>query len=358
MTTAVILRQRLYLIFDWYRRMVNQKNGMLEYLYVPQTDEFVHENCPIRDIASVWDAELLGEFLDRQGLRPMISKSLGHFGDYVVKRDDYLILDSARLGEASSIAHSAFMMLALLHAPSPRNSSGTQKIKGLAEGIVDQQRPDGSYKIYFEDVPDHGEELYAGEAMLALLEGYRHSHDTRYLQSAERAFASYDSEYFQRGCVSDDALTFFANWQSQACRLLFQFAPAAALKRGVARFIFQMHDQIIGSGFYRDVERRPEQQVSVEVACALEGMNDAYAVARELGDERVDHYRGCICAGLKYLLRLQSTKNGTAREHGGFGISFSERAQRIDITGHAASALMKSIENAIECGGTKMTSDE
>lgn len=358
MTTAVILQQRLQLIFNWYQCMVNPKSGMLEYLYIPQTDQFVRENCPIRDIASVWDAELLGKFLDRRELQPMIAKSLGHFGDYVVRRDDYLILDSARLGEASSIAHSAFMMLALLHTPVLRNSSGTQKIKGLADGILSQQRTDGSYKVCFEDVPDHGEELYAGEAMLALLETYRRLHNPRYLQSAERAFAYYDSQYFQRSCVSDDLLIFFANWQSQACRLLFQFTPAAALKRGVARFIFHMHDQIVENGFYRDVERRSEQQVSVEVACALEGMNNAYAVARELDDERLEHYRGCICAGLKYLLRLQSTKDGTAQEYGGFGASLSERAQRIDVTGHAASAFMKSIENAIECGGAKMTNDQ
>jgi hypothetical protein len=349
MTTALTLRQRLHLTFNWYRRMVNPKSGMLEYLYIPQTDQFVRENCPIRDIASVWDAELLGEFLDRQELRPIIAKSLIHFGDYLVRRGNDLILDSTRLSEASSIAHSAFMMLALLHAPPLRNSSRTQKIKGLADGILSQQRTDGSYKIYFENVPDQGEELYAGEAMLALLEAYRQLHDTRYLQSIERAFAYYDSQYFQRDYVSDDLLIFFANWQSQACRLLFQSTPAAALKHRVARFIFQMHDRIVESGFYRDVERQPEQQVSVEVACALEGLNDAYAVACELGDERLEHYRGCICAGLKYLLRLQSTKDGTTKEHGGFGVSLSERAERIDITGHAASAFMKSIENAIEC---------
>lgn len=131
--------------------------------------------------ASVWDAELLGELLDRQELRPIIAKSLVHFGDYLVRRGDDLILDSARLGEASSIAHSAFMLLALLHAPPLRNSSGTQKIKGLADGILSQQRTDGSYKVCFEDVPDHGEELYAGETMLALLETYCRLHDTRYL---------------------------------------------------------------------------------------------------------------------------------------------------------------------------------
>ena len=349
MTTALILRQRLHLIFNWYQHMVNPKSGMLEYLYIPQSDQFVRESCPIRDIASVWDAELVGEFLDRQELRPIITKSLVHFGDYVVRRGDYLILDSARLRETSSIAHSAFMTLALLHAPPLRNFSGTQKIKGLADGIVGQQRADGSYKVCFEDVPDHGEELYAGEAMLALLEAYRQLHDARYLQSVERAFAYYDSQYFQRGRVSDDLLVFFANWQSQACRLLFQSTSAAAIKRSVARFIFQMHDRIVESGFYRDVESQPEEHVSVVVACALEGLNDAYAVACELHDERAGHYRGCICAGLKYLLRLQSTKSGTIKEHGGFGVSLSERAQRIDITGHAASAFMKSVENAIAC---------
>jgi hypothetical protein len=35
--------------------------------------------------------------------------------------------------------------------------------------------------------------------------------------------------------------------------------------------------------------------------------------------------------------------------NGGFGLSRSERMQRIDITGHAASAFLKSLENEIEC---------
>jgi len=59
------------------------------------------------------------------------------------------------------------MILALLHASPPRR---TKQIAALAEGILRQQRPNGSYKVYFHDLPDEGEELYAGEAMLALLE--------------------------------------------------------------------------------------------------------------------------------------------------------------------------------------------
>jgi hypothetical protein len=40
---------------------------------------------------------------------------------------------------------------------------------------------------------------------------------------------------------------------------------------------------------------------------------------------------------------------GTGRERGGFGVSLGP-AQRIDITGHATSAFIKSVENGIECG--------
>jgi hypothetical protein len=342
MKTTQLLRQRLELVFEWYQGMVNPDTGMLEYLYIPESDRFVRENCPIRDIASVWDAEVLGDFLGREELRPLIEKSLRHYEDYLVERDGWLLLDPRPLGEPSSIAHSAFMMLALLHAPLPRL---TRQIAALAEGIVCQQRADGSYKVYFHDLPDHGEELYAGEAMLALLEAYRQLEDLRFLQSAERGFRYYDAHYFRRGRVGDDLLVFFANWQSQACRLLFEYTASAKLKQDVAHYVFEMHNRIVAQGFFSDVERHPARQVSVEVACALEGLNDAYAIGRTLGDERAEAY----CTGFKYLLALQCTDRGTTRERGGFGLSLSQRAQRIDITGHAASAFMETVDSAIEC---------
>lgn len=347
MITTESLRQRLELVFDWYRGMVNPDTGMLEYLYLPETDRFVRENCPIRQIASVWNVEVLGDFLYRHELRPLIERSLWYYNDYLVgEGDGYTILSSRKLGEPSSIAHSAFMLLVLVHAPPP---SQRLNIGSLAEGILRQQRPNGSYKVCFEDLPDQGEELYAGEAMLALLEASRWLQDPRGLLSAERAFDYYDRNYWRAGRVSDDLLVFFANWQSQACRLLFERTENATSKPEIARYVFSMHDTIIDRGFYRDIERHPERQVSVEVACALEGLNDAYSLVRLLADERAERYRECICVGLKYLLTLQRTRGCTPTERGGFGLTLSQRAQRIDITGHAASAFMKSVGNEVEC---------
>jgi len=346
MQTGELLTQRLELVYRWYAGMVNSHTERLEYLYLPQQDSFVRESSPIRDIASVWDVGVLGEFLHRHELQPLVEASLRHYGDYLVERDGYLILDPGRLAEPSSIAHNAVMLLALLHAPPPRQRSA---IAGLADGILRQQRSDGSYKVYFHDLPDAGEELYAGEAMLALLEAYQQLHDARHLQSAERALSYYDAHYFQRDQVREATLVFFANWQSQAGRLLVQCTRNAALKNEVVGYIYRMHDRIIDRGFYEEVHRHPARQVSVTVACALEGLNEALALTRGTDEQRAERYRQCICAGLAYLIRLQRTQNGTAREQGGFGLSLDERAQRIDITGHAASAFMKSVANDIEC---------
>jgi hypothetical protein len=130
---------------------------------------------------------------------------------------------------------------------------------------------------------------------------------------------------------------------------LFERTKSAALKQEVAGYVCRMHDRIIDRGFYTDVERQPARQVSVEVACALEGLNDAYALALGSDEKRAARYRTCLCVGLAYLLWLQCTHDGTARERGGFGFSLGERTQRIDVTGHAASAFMRSVDNGIEC---------
>lgn len=347
MSTRDLLIGRLELVHRWYTGMVDARTGMLAYLYDPRTDSFIRERSPIRDIASVWDVELVEAFLGRAELRPVVERSLAKYVGWLAARDGALVLDPEQLAEPSSIAHSAFLLLALLHAPPPRRA---REIAALAEGIRRQQRADGSFRIYFDDLPDSGEELYAGEAMLALLETHGAMGDAGCLDSAARAFRYYDADYFGRGRVSDDIIVYFANWQSQACRLLFELSDDSVLRRDVARFLAAMHERIIDAGLWRTVDRDPETRVSVEVACGLEGLADAWAVAHAGGSAAAaTSWRESICTGLAYLLRLQCTAGGTARERGGFGFTLSDRAQRIDITGHAASAFMKIADAGIEC---------
>jgi hypothetical protein len=119
----------------------------------------------------------------------------------------------------------------------------------------------------------------------------------------------------------------------------------------VADYVYRLHDQIIDRGFYEDVEHHPVRQVSVEVACALEKLTrpmrshtlQTLSGATASASARDSH----TCSDCK---APTTERNG---ERGGFGISMDDGAQRIDVTGHAARAFMKSIENGIEGGSPK-----
>jgi hypothetical protein len=345
---ASTLVDRLDLMFDWYRGMIDEATGRLLYSYDPETGLAVGDGEPIRDIAAVWDVEVLSAFLGRDDLRDLIRRSLAHFDQRVIARDGYAIV--APGGESSSIAHSAFLALALVRSDLPDK---VQRLTPLANGILRQQRKNGSYKIFFDAEPDTGEELYPAEAMLALLEAYRLTDDGRYLESVERGFRHYKHDYYDLGLLDSDAMVFFANWQSQAGRPLFEATLKPAVKDLVRAYLYELHDRIIESGFYDRVARRPERQACVEVACGLEGLADAYAMAVSAQDRRTAGYRRCIETALGFLVRAQRTTDCTDRERGGFGGSLASREQRIDVTGHVASSFVKSVESGITDPGSE-----
>jgi hypothetical protein len=130
--------------------------------------------------------------------------------------------------------------------------------------------------------------------------------------------------------------------------LLFEATTNPKLKDLVRAFLFELHDRVIASGFYDRVAREPQAQACVEVACALEGLADGYAIAASSQDRRTGDYRRCILTALGFLMRAQRTTGCTDRERGGFGHSLAIREQRIDVTGHVASGFIKSLENGIE----------
>lgn len=338
------VRDRLEWIYEWYGRMVSEQTGRLIYLYDPETGRIVADGSPIRDIASVWSLELLSRFLGRRELIPVAERTLEYYGRMLRRRDGDLILDPLRLGEASSIAHSAFLLLALLHS----DLQGRQAmIAGLAEGLVHQQRRDGSLKVYFGIEPDDGLEFYPGEALLALLETYEATREARYLESAIRG-ADWCRSYYEAGRVTPDLIVFFANWQSQYSERLHRHVGDEALKREVREYVFGLHDRIVREGFYQHVAESPHAQATVEVACALEGINAAYAIAARDGDStRMARYAEAIRVALAYLFRAQCVLNCAEREQGGFGLSLTDRLQRIDVTGHVANGLMAVVRNGL-----------
>jgi hypothetical protein len=104
-------------MFDWYKRMVDERTGRLLYLYDPENEVATGDGEPIRDIAAVWDVAVLSAFLGRDDLRELVRRSLSHFEQRIIARDGYAFV--APGGEPSSIAHSAFLALALARSDLP-----------------------------------------------------------------------------------------------------------------------------------------------------------------------------------------------------------------------------------------------
>jgi len=332
--------QRLSLILEWYSGMIAEETARIAYTYDPLHDVVIFDESAIRDIGSIWDVEVLSHFLGRADMVRIVEVPLRRYLKDLVARDGTLILDSERLREPSGIAHSAFLVLSLLSSNLPDRQ---QKAIALADAILGQQRRDGSYKIYFGEEPDSGVEFYPGEAMLALMQTYAATADARYLESVERGFACYHNV-----APAPDLLVFHANWQSQYGALLHQHTSRRDIRRAVRDYMFSLHDCILDARFYEDVERSPRQQATVEVACALEGINDAYAVAaRERDQRRMLAYGRCVRVALEYLVAAQRLEDCTARERGGFGHSLTDRTQRIDVTGHVASGFIKALRNGL-----------
>lgn len=128
-----MLGDRLRLMFDWYKGMVDESTGRLLYLYDPEKDVMIGDGELIRDIAAIWDVEVLSAFLGRDDLRPLIRRSLCYFRRLIVERDGYTIVASR--GKQSSIAHSAFLALALSRSEFP------DKIQNTAARTAHRRHP-------------------------------------------------------------------------------------------------------------------------------------------------------------------------------------------------------------------------
>jgi hypothetical protein len=235
------------------------------------------------------------------------------------------------------IAHSAFLILSLL-------SSQEEKMDfviKLSEGILTQQRKDGSFKIFFGGYSDRGQALYPGEAMVALMAVFQITKENIFLESVEKGFWFY-REFFLDGNIPEEETIFFGNWISQAFSVLHLYTNDIKIKKEIPFFLFQIHDSIISSEFFDGLSQSPKSYKTVEVACALEGL--AYTFSMLTDRERKEKYRKSMENAIKFLITIQCKRGETgipSRAVGGFGHGITQNIQRIDVTGHVMSSLIK-----------------
>ena len=364
--------------------MVDTTTNRFYYYCYPMDGKCEHVHMPIRDLAAAWDASKALQYLVdvnvddnaevmliRQQLTDAIKCALGIYQSNLqnIESGGGVHLSEDVLLETSTIGHSALLLLGICDACSlsilNRNEAVIQDIDGLVQGIISQHLDNGAFGIEFNSKDTNylrGFEFYPGEAMLALLS----AHDIllsvptsattcqSILQSMEKAFAFYSNYYYteedvdinyniwQVLCFSKYHDTLSTNNNNQHVKIR---------QEEVKKYILEMCQEICqsrswkyqlsrGQSFYQNVE-------TIEIVCGLDALAEGIRIARQEDTEINEDLDKLFTMHAKNALYfIQWTQDQVSNDCivgcGGLGYGgIQVFEQRLDVTGHAISALVK-----------------
>lgn len=333
--------QSLKAALHWYENNIDPKTGLFDYAYYPVTDTTSKFNNHIRQLATIWVYAETSEFLKNNSYNKLTKTYLDTYLKNKQTRGNYSYL---LINKESPIALNAFLILTLLHTDYPDKNN---LLTGFANGIIKMQQTNGSFQTDFIKHNPRAIDYYPGEAMLALMQLYEKFKNPLYLKAVLKAFPYYRSYW------KNNKNTAFIPWQTQAYTLAYTYTQ----KQEFADFIFEMNDwlidnnQITHSPYPDEIGGFPKDNPSNDTALSLEGITDAYMLAKKIKDTNHEiKYKTSILSGIRYVLQTQATYDNTyyarnkLRAVGGFYRSLNEYEQRIDMTQHAARAVMKTLQ--------------
>lgn len=369
----------------FFAKMVDPTTNRF-YLYArPQSQERrLHAHCPLRDLGSTWDATKVLR-LDKKKtkhysgqLRDAVQTTVDSYGQSFCSLSQGVSLDPANLRETATLAHSALFILAAVGALESASLSRDEMDlpwQELVRGMLSRQRPDGSFASHFGTgetcTNDSDVAFVPGQAVTALLQVYEYSQthcesrlvdedtSTQILDAAVRALAFYRS-YSQTHQVDAN----FPIWQVQA------FARLEVVLENIhvhddnklleshlisaSDYVLDLCQSICASPAWRMVRRGPSffaNLSTLEVACGLDALAHGMRVARS--KQAAVHAvvdldtleRNAEC-GVDFLEWSLQRLDGASPFFGGLGYGgLQVMEQRLDVTGHALSALVTSVQH-------------
>eukprot|EP00980_Cylindrotheca_fusiformis_P008350 scaffold1754_cov105-Cylindrotheca_fusiformis.AAC.12 len=366
--------------------MVDPTTNRFYYLCLPPQGQCKHAHFPIRDLAAAWDATKALEFsyslsgqenvdlkLKQQNLRNAIQNTLHFYSTSfsTVNQHGAISLDELILDEAPNIGHSAILLLGTCNALKLGILKGNEiPVDGLVKGILSMQLENGAFATQFADPKNfmRGIEFFPGEAMLALMTvremSSPHMLEDRSVRadvlfSMDRAFEFYLA-HFQTGTVDVN----YNIWQALAFAKLYDATldggDTIVRKEQVADYVLTLCQEIVQSRSWRyELARGKSFYVNlatVEIACGLDAVAEGYRVAKlEQNEEKCRLFELHIRNAVDFLQWSQDQVSPVDRTNSGRNASSTARLgvgglgyggiqileQRIDVTGHAISALTK-----------------
>ncbi|MGA9771333.1 MAG: hypothetical protein WBV94_20025 [Blastocatellia bacterium] len=225
-------------------------------------------------------------------------------------------------------------------------SSDRESAAQLAALILQMQRKDGSFESYYGirgDEPGGSVSLYyPGEAILGLIQLYRHNGDKRLLEAARRGAVYLIESQSRMRNLPPDA------WLIQAIEALHSIErePRYGV-HSMALAESMINDQ------YEESERegfaggfRPGLPRATPAASRAEGMLAAYRIARLINDTHASRIAGALKLSARFQLSQQFDRDNSfflidaERAAGGFREGLASMRIRIDFVQHNISSLL------------------
>jgi len=326
----------------WFLRHADEEE-FLHYGYWPNEQQPHTGRNSLRIAGALWSITELHRFTGDERFAKLAENGIEFFRAFIIKDPEgYAYVDIAN---KHKLGFNAFLILALLNLEDIPDR--TELMSLLAEGILHQQRRDGSYATYFHSDQATGVDYYPGEANLALMALYEETGAERYREAVERSFPYY-REYWR----GNKTLAFIP-WHAQALSRLYRSTPDPQVRD----FVFEMTDWMLtfqkqGTNPATGT-RRYISAPTISTASYLEGINDAYKLAKSVGDEeRTQGYAEAIRLGTAFVRELQMTGDEYTADGrtdplaaGGVRQSITNPELRVDHTQHAVAAWIKALEN-------------
>jgi hypothetical protein len=335
-------------IARWF--MSNQDaEGALPYKYWPSSGVYSDADNPIRRLMASVAFNRMAHALDRRDMKVAARKNL----DFNLRRFYRVESDMGVIAWDGSAKLGSLALAALAILESPFAESWKVELAELRRTINTLWQPTGEFQtfVYPTDRNDN-QNFYPGEALLFWAISLQKNRDEALLSQAMRSL------YFYRSFFRKNSNPAFVPWHSQAALILYRLTG----DEGIRDYIFEMNDWLLphqqwgGSvdldhwgRFYSPQKPKYGPPHASSTGVYLEGLVDALALAREVGDTvRAGAYQQAIHRGIRSLAQLQFRDDLDAyyvsqkeRVIGAIRTETYNNEIRIDNLQHGLMALLK-----------------
>jgi hypothetical protein len=289
-------------------------DGRMTYLYWPSRNE----EAPKRDnlIRQFMATVALGRIASRvspaeaeaawQRSRSNLQYNLEK---YYRQEDEFGFVEgrgSAKLGSAA--------LAALAIVEHPQREQWREQEEGLRRTVQSLWREDGSFRSFYKPATrNDNQNFYPGEALLLWATLYSQSKDEALLAQFMKSFQYYKAWHLDES-VANRRNPAFTPWHTQAYFMVWTQTKSDELRD----FIFEMNDWLVPiqewqgtryrdtKGRFHDSKRPFGPPHASSTGVYLEGLVDAYALAKSVGDEaRMKRYATAMRRGLRSSMQLQ-----------------------------------------------------